>query len=45
MSISVFLADDHTIVRDGLRYLLEAHGDIVIAGKSMSTKSVVMVGR
>ena len=32
MSISVFLADDHTIVRDGLRYLLEAHGGIKVVG-------------
>ena len=23
-AISVFLADDHTVVRDGLRFLLEA---------------------
>jgi DNA-binding NarL/FixJ family response regulator len=28
MSINVFLADDHAVVRDGLRCLLEAQGDI-----------------
>ncbi len=30
--ISVLLADDHTIVRDGLRALLEAHPDIRVVG-------------
>ena len=29
--ITVLLADDHTMVREGLRYLLEAPGDIHIA--------------
>jgi DNA-binding NarL/FixJ family response regulator len=28
--ITVILADDHTVLRDGLRYLLEAAGDIQI---------------
>ena len=32
MSISVFLADDHAVVRDGLRYLLEAQPDITVVG-------------
>ncbi len=32
MTIRVFLADDHTVVRDGLRFLLEATGDIVVVG-------------
>lgn len=32
MTIRVFLADDHTVVRDGLRFLLEAAGDIVVVG-------------
>jgi DNA-binding NarL/FixJ family response regulator len=32
MSISVFLADDHAVVRDGLRYLLEAQPDIKVVG-------------
>ena len=30
--ITVILADDHKMVRDGLRYLLEASGDIRIIG-------------
>ena len=32
MSINVFLADDHAVVRDGLRMLLEAGGNIKIVG-------------
>src|SRR5574339_412121 len=30
--IRVIVADDHTVLRDGLRYLLEAQGDIQIVG-------------
>jgi len=32
MPIRVFLVDDHAVVRDGLRFLLEAHGDITVIG-------------
>lgn len=32
MSISVLLADDHQVVRDGLKTLLEAQGDIRVVG-------------
>ena len=32
MTIAVFLADDHAVVRDGLRYLLEAQPDIKVVG-------------
>jgi DNA-binding NarL/FixJ family response regulator len=32
MSIGVILADDHAVVRDGLRMLLEAGGDIQVIG-------------
>ncbi|MHC1744209.1 MAG: response regulator [Syntrophobacteraceae bacterium] len=32
MSIRVFLADDHAVVRDGLRMLLEAGGDMEVVG-------------
>jgi DNA-binding NarL/FixJ family response regulator len=32
MPIRVLLADDHSVVRDGLRALLEAEGDIEVVG-------------
>lgn len=41
MSISVFLVDDHTIVRDGLRYLLEAQKDIKIVGEAANGRDAV----
>ncbi len=34
MNITVFLADDHAVVRDGLRSLLEAQGDIKVVGEA-----------
>ena len=41
MSISIFLADDHTIVRDGLRMLLEAQSDFRIAGEATNGREAV----
>ena len=34
MKTAVFLADDHTVVRDGLRMLIEAEDDLHIAGEA-----------
>jgi len=34
MAISVFLADDHAIIRDGLRMILESQGDITVVGEA-----------
>lgn len=34
MTIKVLLADDHKIVRDGLRTLLEKHADIAVLGEA-----------
>jgi DNA-binding NarL/FixJ family response regulator len=36
--ISVFLLDDHEVVREGLRTMLEATGEIVVAGESGSAE-------
>lgn len=41
MNITVFLADDHTIVRDGLRYLLEAEPDIEVVGDAANGREAV----
>ena len=41
MSITVFLADDHAVVRDGLRYLLEAQPDIKVIGDAGDGREAV----
>ena len=33
MTIRVFLADDHAVMRDGLKALLQAAGDITVVGE------------
>ena len=45
MTIRVVLADDHSVVRDGLRYLLEAEGDIVVVGAAATGREVLRVAR
>jgi len=39
--IMVLLADDHAMVRDGLRYILEAAGDIQIVSTAANGKEAV----
>src|SRR5690242_1040524 len=41
MNINVFLADDHAVVRDGLRCLLEAQGDIRVIGDAANGREAV----
>ncbi len=41
MNITVFLADDHAIVRDGLRALLEAQGDIRVVGEASTGREAL----
>ncbi len=41
MSLTVFLADDHAVVRDGLRALLEAHSDIRVIGDAANGQETV----
>src|SRR5512135_3326953 len=41
MTITVLLADDHTIVRDGLRALLEANPEIKVVGDASNGRQVV----
>ncbi len=41
MSIGVFLADDHALLRDGLRALLETHADIAVVGTAGSGREAV----
>lgn len=41
MSITVFLADDHAVVRDGLRMLLEAQPDLEVIGTAADGRDAV----
>jgi DNA-binding NarL/FixJ family response regulator len=39
--ITVLLVDDHSVVRDGLRFLLEAEGDIEVVGGAANGREAV----
>ena len=41
MTIRVFLADDHAVVRDGVRFLLEAQPDIRVVGDAGDGRTAV----
>ena len=43
--ITVLLAEDHTVVREGLRTLLEAEGDIAVIGEAETGRQAVALTR
>jgi DNA-binding NarL/FixJ family response regulator len=43
--IRVLLADDHTVVREGLRVLLEAEPDIAVVGEAENGRQAVQLAR
>lgn len=43
--ITVLLADDHTLLRQGLRVLLEAEGDIEIVGEAENGRQAVQMAK
>ena len=43
--ITVLLVDDHAVVRQGLRVLLEAEGDIVVAGEAENGRESVVLAK
>jgi DNA-binding NarL/FixJ family response regulator len=43
--ITVLLAEDHTVVREGLRTLLEAEGDIAVVGEAETGRQAVALAR
>ena len=43
--IAVLLVDDHAVVRQGLRALLEAEGDIVVAGEAENGREAVVLAK
>lgn len=45
MSITVVLADDHAVVRDGLRLLLEAHQDIKVIGQAANGRQTLQLAK
>jgi DNA-binding NarL/FixJ family response regulator len=46
MPISVLLADDHDILRQGLRLILEAHPDLVVLGEARDgAEAIELAGR
>jgi DNA-binding NarL/FixJ family response regulator len=45
MSITVFLADDHAMVRDGLQLLLETSGEIDVIGQAGSGRETVQLAK
>ncbi len=43
--INVLLADDHTVIREGLRVLLEASGDIKVVGEAETGRQAVQMAK
>jgi len=41
MAVRVFIADDHAVVRDGLRFILEAESDIEVVGDAADGRQAV----
>ena len=41
MTIQILLADDHAIMREGLRYLLDAHSDLRVIGEAADGRQAV----
>lgn len=41
MSITVFLADDHTVLRNGLQFMLDAEADIQVIGAAANGRDAV----
>ena len=45
MSIRVILADDHAVVRDGLRLILQSESDIAVVGDGADGRETVRLAR
>ena len=45
MSVGILLVDDHAIVRDGLRMLLEQHGDLKVVGAAADGREALNEAR
>jgi DNA-binding NarL/FixJ family response regulator len=45
VTVRVLLADDHDVVRDGLRAFLEKHGDVVVVGSTATGREAVLLAK
>ena len=45
MTIRVLVADDHAVIRDGLRYLLQAQGDMTVVGEAADGRQAVRLAQ
>ena len=45
MTIRVLVADDHAVIRDGLRYLLQAQGDMTVVGDAADGRQAVRLAQ
>lgn len=45
MTIRVMIADDHAVIRDGLKFMLEAQGDISVVGVAGNGRQAVQLVR
>lgn len=43
MSTTIILADDHAVVRDGLRYILEAQSDLTVVGDAADGRQTLLL--
>jgi len=43
MSIRIIIADDHAIVREGLRLLIEKHSDMEVVGEAENGRTAVQL--
>src|SRR6185369_4793609 len=41
MSVRILIADDHAVVREGLRMILEATGDMTIVGEALDGRDAI----
>jgi DNA-binding NarL/FixJ family response regulator len=41
MSVRILIADDHAVVREGLRMILEAMGDITVVGEALDGRDAI----
>ena len=41
MSIRILIADDHAVVREGLRMILEARGEMTVVGEALDGRDAI----